>query len=118
MIRITLMDGTVEEIARADARALVPYSHVFTSPFLREPIAGVFCYGTEPRPLVGPLPREGEEKNAWILVLGDHGQVIRGYPEFLSGAKVETQPTVDEQSDDKSIEEIANELKDLLNEAA
>jgi hypothetical protein len=93
MIRITLMDGSTHEIARGDARALLPYVHVFTSSFLKDPIAAIVCYQGEPLPVLGPLPpaladtQASVELRPWLLVLDDHAQVIRGLPDFAVGAE-------------------------------
>lgn len=103
MIRITLMDGSVHEISRSDARGIVPFAHVFSSPLLRAPIEGVICHKGKPLPILGPMPAASDlegsvEKRAWILLMGDHAQVIRGLPEIQSATvlRLDEGPLADE----------------------
>jgi hypothetical protein len=93
MIRLTLLDGSISEIARSDARGLLPFANVFTSPNLRYPIEGVVCHKGKPLPILGPMPDATDlqadiEQRPWIIVFADHAQVIRGLPDFGTAAKI------------------------------
>src|SRR5687768_14387944 len=90
MIRITLIDGTTTEIARSEARAVLPFAHVFSSSQLRAPIEGIICHKGKPLPILGPMPSAADFKGdmdhrPWLLILKDHAQVIRGLPDFGKG---------------------------------
>lgn len=81
------MDGSISEISRGDARGLVPFEHVFTSPFLKTPIEGIVCHKGVPLPVLGPMPKDSDlgaamNERPWIIVFEDHAQVIRGMPDF------------------------------------
>jgi hypothetical protein len=99
MIRITLMDGSSVEMPREQAKGLLPFAGVFASPLLRAPIEGVICHQGKPMPLLGPLPLSQDDlpvnERAWILLLADHAQVIRGLPNF--GAKARASETDEEE---------------------
>lgn len=101
MIRITLMDGTTAEVAREQTKGLIPFANVFSSPLLRGPIEGVICHQGKPIPLLGPLPESTEdlpvEDRPWILLLGDHAQVIRGMPDFNAKPKIASVPGAEEE---------------------
>ncbi|MGZ3694615.1 MAG: hypothetical protein ACXWQO_10570 [Bdellovibrionota bacterium] len=91
MIRITLLDGTVSEIARGDTRGVIPFANVLSSPMLRAPIEGIVCHKGKALPLLGPLPKAEDltaeiNDRAWIILFADHAQVIRGLPDFGSAA--------------------------------
>jgi len=87
MIRMTLIDGSTLEIAREEALELMPYRALFTSPMLKAPLEGLVVYRGELIPVLGPLPPPGAasryaSEQAWVLLMKDCAQVIRGLPEF------------------------------------
>lgn len=77
MVRITLMDGTTQELSRDGILGVFPCEHIFRHPQLKSD-AIVYKNGRL-LPVLGPLP---EGKRAWILLFETHGQVIRDLPAF------------------------------------
>lgn len=77
MVRITLMDGTTQELSRDGILGVYPCEHLFRHPQLKSD--AILYRNGRLLPVLGPLP---EGKRAWILLFETHGQVIRELPAF------------------------------------
>lgn len=77
MVRITLMDGSTQELSRDGILGVFPCEHLFRHAQLKSD--AIFYKNGRLIPVLGPLP-EGER--AWILLFETHGQVIRELPAF------------------------------------
>ena len=77
MVRITLMDGTTQELSRDGILGVYPCEHLFRHPQLKSD--AIIYKNGRLIPVLGPLP---EGKRAWILLFETHGQVIRELPAF------------------------------------
>jgi hypothetical protein len=77
MVRITLMDGSTQELSRDGILGVYPCEHLFRHPQLKSD--AVIYKNGRLLPVLGPLP---EGKRAWILLFETHGQVIRELPAF------------------------------------
>jgi hypothetical protein len=83
MIRITLMDGSAQEISREETRGLIAWRAPLTNPQLKA--HGVIFHGGTVLPVYGPLAYDAAgsvSERPWLLVLKDRVQVIRGLPTF------------------------------------
>ena len=77
MVRITLMDGSTQELSRDGILGVYPCEHLFRHPQLKSD--AILYRNGRLLPVLGPLP---EGKRAWILLFETHGQVIRDLPAF------------------------------------
>ena len=77
MVRITLMDGTTQELSRDGILGVYPCEHLFRHPQLKSD--AIIYKNGRLLPVLGPLP---EGKRAWILLFETHGQVICDLPAF------------------------------------
>lgn len=85
MVRITLMDGQVEEVARETVQAIFAWRPIFKNPHLKAD--GLTYHAGKLVPVNGPLPEPSadslpQHERPWLLYLGTHVQVIRGLPAF------------------------------------
>ncbi|RZA00006.1 MAG: hypothetical protein EOP11_18800 [Proteobacteria bacterium] len=83
MIRITLMDGTTQELPRESVRGVAPWRAPLQNPRLKSD--GVIFYGGTLLPVQGPFAEQTSGKvndRAWFLILEKSVQVIRGLPTF------------------------------------
>jgi hypothetical protein len=83
MIRITLMDGSTQELPRETVRGVAPWRAPLQNPRLKSD--GVIFYGGTLLPVQGPFTEQPSGKvndRAWFLILEKSVQVIRGLPTF------------------------------------
>jgi len=99
MVRITLMDGSTQELSRDGILGVFPCQHLFRHSQLKSD-AVVYKNGRL-LPVLGPLP-EGDR--AWILLFETHGQVIRELPAFDDDAvSLSLVPTSSEEESDEDL---------------
>ena len=94
MVRITLMDGSTQEVPRKEIKGFLPLPTLFRNPHLK---ADALAYhGGNLVPVLGPLADgqglEKFENRAWLLMMGDHAQVVRGLPAFDDDRVLEIVP--------------------------
>src|SRR4051812_21295580 len=111
MIRITLMDGSLQEIPREEALEILTYRHVLQNKFLKAPIEGLIVHRGKVIPVMGPLPQPGDETNEfeirpWILLTKDRAQVILGMPDFQEKSIAQNAPEQDKEDEEKILSEL------------
>jgi hypothetical protein len=94
MVRITLMDGSTQEVPREEIKGFLPLPPLFRNPHLK---ADALAYhGGILVPVLGPIGEtqglEKIENRAWLLMMGEHAQVVRGLPAFDDDIKLEIVP--------------------------
>jgi hypothetical protein len=93
MIRITLLDGSSQEIPREEILGLVPLTGLFRHPLLR--FEAVLYTRGRVLPVTGPLPATGGkssgpvETRPWLVLFHDHAQVVHGLPLFDDDVSLE-----------------------------
>lgn len=92
MVRITLMDGSTQDLSRDGILGVFPCEHLFRHPQLKAD-AVVYKNG-QLVPVLGPLPEGGR---AFILLFETHGQVIRDLPAFDDDVVSEESPAESEE---------------------
>lgn len=85
MVRITLIDGSTQEIARDKARQVLPLPKLLRSPVLKKGISAVFCHRGKLVPVFGPI--DGARADDWLLLLDEGACLIRGLPVFPEDAQ-------------------------------
>lgn len=84
MMRITLMDGSTQEISRENVRGLFAWRAPLTNPRFKSD--GVIFHDGSLLPVRGPLANSAGtgsvHERAWLLVCDKHVQIIRGLPAF------------------------------------
>lgn len=129
MIRVTLMDGSLQEVRRNEALGLVPVEGLLRHPLLVS--AAIFCYQGKILPVLGPLPEKIQnsgpcESRPWLMIFADHAQVVRGLPQFNDDIRPKKAaptlvspktPKKVEISDDEEEARLLQEMEDLLKSA-
>lgn len=85
MIRVTLMDGSLQEVRREEVFGLYPATALLRHPLLKS--EAIFCHKGKLIPIAGPLPETLDltlpvNERPWLMLFAGHAQVIYGLPEF------------------------------------
>lgn len=76
-------------ISTKDVESILPFKNVLVLPQVREPYQALFMYEGKVLPVLGPVPTqipsesESYDNRAWLLVYGDHAQIVWGLPQII-----------------------------------
>ena len=85
MVRITLLDGTKQDIPRTELKRLKPFRPLLKNPRLKSD--GLVYEGGRLYPVHGPLPEASDferphAEQPWLLFAENSVRVVRGLPTF------------------------------------
>jgi hypothetical protein len=130
MIRVTLMDGSRQEIRRDEVVGIFPFAGILSHPLLRSD--GILYFRGRLIPVQGPLPDDATagsvDDRPWLMVLHTHAQAIRGLPAFndeitlgkpvlVPAPAEEGEPITREGSFDDEEARLLQEMEELLKSA-